>query len=235
MAISARHLAKGLLAINLGSLVRLLRYGAQDFRESLVETFEVVDPGKVRDDISRLVATYCVGQGVEVGPGTRPYCDPARTVFVDKFDRARNRLTVQRIEDAWILPFRANQFDYLLSAHCLEHCPDAIRTLLEWKRVVRPGGHIVLILPHALRTFDRGRTLTTLAHHVEDYRTGVSMDDPTHREEFERIAVTNGNHWWMAVPDAYREDGSLNWPSTSTGTSTITCGPATRWSTWCGT
>jgi len=201
---------KLVLALNLGSVLRVLRFGPGDFRNRLREVFELSNPFECRSDVTAMVGTYCTGQGIEVGPADHPYCDPANTVFVDKFERARKGLTVRKIENAWQLPFADNQFDFLLSSHCLEHCPDAIRTLIEWRRVVRPGGRLVVILPHALRMFDCGRALTTLAHHIEDYRRGVQLDDPTHWEEFERVSIPAQHHYWLDFPEAHLSDGRIN-------------------------
>jgi SAM-dependent methyltransferase len=44
--------------------------------------------------------------------------------------------------------FRDGSLDYVFSSHCLEHTPDPERTLREWTRVLRPGGQLVLLLPH---------------------------------------------------------------------------------------
>ena len=205
-----RKLGKGILALNLAALIRLVRFGWADFRKSLTEISMRSDPFEVRDDISRLVATYCQGRGVEVGPGEHPYCDPARTIFVDKYDKTPKHLSVQKIENAWALPFPSSAFDFLLSSHCLEHCPDTIRTLMEWKRVLRPGGRLVLILPHGLRTFDKGRALTTLAHHIDDYNRRVTLDDDTHWDEFERIAIPGGHHHWLHLPEAHLPNGRVD-------------------------
>jgi SAM-dependent methyltransferase len=201
---------KAALAVNVGSVLRLLRFGPGDFRNQLSQIFDLSNPFECRSDITAMVQTYCTGQGIEVGPGENPYCPPHRTVFVDKFERARKGMTVRKIENAWQLPFVDDQFDFLLSSHCLEHCPDAIRTLMEWRRVVRPGGRLALILPHAFRTFDCGRVLTTMAHHIEDYEKAVGLDDPAPWEEFERVSIPAQPRYWLDYPEARLPDGRTN-------------------------
>ncbi len=47
------------------------------------------------------------------------------------------------------LPFRDGIFDAVVSQHLLEHLPDAEGALLEWRRVLRPGGRAVLVTPNA--------------------------------------------------------------------------------------
>ncbi len=44
--------------------------------------------------------------------------------------------------------FRDGSLDYVFSSHCLEHTADPAKTLREWTRVLRPGGSLVLLLPH---------------------------------------------------------------------------------------
>jgi SAM-dependent methyltransferase len=38
-------------------------------------------------------------------------------------------------------------FDFVHSSHCLEHLVDPVRGLKNWFRVLKPGGHMVVIIP----------------------------------------------------------------------------------------
>jgi SAM-dependent methyltransferase len=76
-----------------------------------------------------------------------------------------------------------NRYDFLLSSHNLEHFANPVKALKEWQRVLKPGGHIVLILPHYEKTFDQGRPLTTVDHMLADYDLQTGEDDLTHVEE----------------------------------------------------
>jgi SAM-dependent methyltransferase len=98
--------------------------------------------------------------------------------------------------------------DYLLSSHCLEHCPNTIKVLREWIRVLRSNGYLFLVLPHGERTFDRGRELTTLSHHIEDFDRNVSFEDMTHWPEFEKFSIPQYNHAWIA--EGTRPDGTID-------------------------
>lgn len=90
----------------------------------------------------------------------------------------------QWIRDATALTGIADaSYDFILSSHCLEHVANPLLALQEWRRVVRSGGHLVLILPDPTRSFDHRRPITTLAHLEDDLRRGTGENDPTHFAE----------------------------------------------------
>jgi hypothetical protein len=55
--------------------------------------------------------------------------------------------------------------------------------LVEWQRVLRPRGALVLVLPHYRKTFDHHRQPTTVEHMLEDFQRGTAEDDLTHLPE----------------------------------------------------
>jgi SAM-dependent methyltransferase len=50
--------------------------------------------------------------------------------------------------DGKVLPFPDESRDYVFSSHCLEHITDHYSAIKEWFRVVKTGGHLVIIVPH---------------------------------------------------------------------------------------
>lgn len=46
------------------------------------------------------------------------------------------------------IPFQDNSLDYVYSSHCLEHIQDDVSALADWHRAVKPGGYIVINVPH---------------------------------------------------------------------------------------
>jgi ubiquinone/menaquinone biosynthesis C-methylase UbiE len=51
------------------------------------------------------------------------------------------------VASALDLPYEDASFDRLIAAHVLEHLPEPHRALKEWRRVVRPGGAISILIP----------------------------------------------------------------------------------------
>ncbi|WP_421840168.1 methyltransferase domain-containing protein [Mycobacterium sp.] len=75
------------------------------------------------------------------------------------------------------------QYDFLLSSNCLEHVANPIKALIEWKRVVKDGGVLVLVLPNKESNFDHRRPFTKFNHLLEDFAHDVKEDDLTHLDE----------------------------------------------------
>jgi SAM-dependent methyltransferase len=78
-----------------------------------------------------------VGQGIDVGCGDDPIPIP-RTQTFDLSQGDANSLSRY---------FAADSFDWLHSSQCLEHMYDPKRALLEWIKVVRPKGWIIITVP----------------------------------------------------------------------------------------
>lgn len=162
--------------------------------------------------LSELMERFCVGRGLEIGPGKSPRCDPATTIFLDRF--TDNKDATPRpdiIADAAHIPVPDGSFDFLFSSHMLEHHQDTLRVLYEWKRVLKPGGVLFLILPHQARTIDRHRAVTTFQHHIDDYATLGDQEDHSHYaeiragwsrlEDFDQLRAEFEAEWRMDVWD----------------------------------
>jgi ubiquinone/menaquinone biosynthesis C-methylase UbiE len=52
--------------------------------------------------------------------------------------------------DATALPFEDNSFDAITMFDLLEHVPDDAKAIAEAKRVLRPGGYLLVSTPHQL-------------------------------------------------------------------------------------
>ena len=80
-------------------------------------------------------------------------------------------------------PIADGAYDFVLSSHNLEHFANPVKAIKEWQRVLRPGGALILVLPHYRKTFDHRRTPTSVDHMFQDYEMNVGEDDLTHLAE----------------------------------------------------
>lgn len=76
-----------------------------------------------------------------------------------------------------------NAYDFVLSCNNLEHIANPIKSLLEWKRVIKRGGTIILILPRKESNFDHKRPVTFFEHLKNDFENDTGEGDLTHLEE----------------------------------------------------
>lgn len=75
------------------------------------------------------------GKGIDIGCGKDPVAPDVRP-----FEREHGDANV-------ITQYVKEQFDFVFSAHCLEHMHNPQTALLEWWQLVRPGGHLFFIVP----------------------------------------------------------------------------------------
>lgn len=74
-------------------------------------------------------------------------------------------------------------YEFLLSSNCLEHVANPLKAINEWVRVVKQGGHLLLVLPNKASNFDHRRPVTDFKHILEDYTSDIGEDDLTHLDE----------------------------------------------------
>jgi SAM-dependent methyltransferase len=74
-------------------------------------------------------------------------------------------------------------YDFVAASHVLEHVANPLRALNEWKRILKPGGTLLVVVPDKRHTFDHRRPFTTFDHIKADFESNVSEKDLTHLEE----------------------------------------------------
>lgn len=107
-------------------------------------------PGNEAGKIRWELVPYTRGRGLDLGCGP----DKAFPHFIGVDDyTATAQFGVQMKPDvvsdvSKLDVFGSASMDFAYSSHCLEHVNDYRATLKEWWRVIKPGGHLVLYLPH---------------------------------------------------------------------------------------
>lgn len=97
---------------------------------------------KVRD--SRYATRYLVGDGIDIGAGPDPL-----TQYYEFFPLMKScRMWDLPDGDAELMASVAdNSLDFVHSSHCLEHMRNVDVALENWVRILKPGGHLVCIVP----------------------------------------------------------------------------------------
>jgi len=95
--------------------------------------------------------------------------------------KAAGRQFVAEGADLQVIP--SDTYDFVLSSHMLEHAANPLRALSEWRRLLKPAGALILIVPARDGTFDHRRPITTMAHLVQDLEANTGEEDLTHLEE----------------------------------------------------
>ena len=90
--------------------------------------------------------------------------------------------------------FEAESLDFVFSSHLLEHIEDYASALKEWWRVIKPGGHLVLYLPHK---------------HLYP-NVGTPGANPDHKHDFEPFDIQDVMRelgGWSLVENQIRDEG----------------------------
>jgi SAM-dependent methyltransferase len=139
----------------------------------------------VRATRRALAHTYLRGEGIEIGSGNRPvilpdgvkchYGDKREVAALESYFGAGSsaETPVPTFMDAQTLNgVPTGKFDFVISAHVIEHLPDALGAINSALRVLKRGGLFMLILPDKRYTFDHRRPITPLSHLIADARDG---------------------------------------------------------------
>lgn len=92
----------------------------------------------------RFAMRYFVGDGIDIGGGDDPL-----VLYHELFPAIRSvRHWDLPNGDAETMPGVAdNSFDFVHSSHCLEHLRDPAAGLANWLRILKSGGHLIVLVP----------------------------------------------------------------------------------------
>lgn len=127
--------------------------------------------------VRTLLSPYCKGDGVDIGFGGDPIV-PWAICFDLPQPYCRAGTAPQHLHgDARILPFKDKTLDWVYSSHLIEDFvyAEQVTLLLEWFRVLKNGGKLILCAPDqqryvacCLRAGQKGDTINQ-AHKESDY------------------------------------------------------------------
>jgi len=130
------------------------------------------------------VHRYLQGTGAEIGASEHPI-GGISPIYVDKFSEYAGKPCLADYPgEATSLPFYNQSLDYVASSHVFEHLSNPVKALIEWQRVLKPGGYAYLVIPDRRYTFDHARETTEPEHIVEDYLANTDDTDATHIDDF---------------------------------------------------
>jgi SAM-dependent methyltransferase len=103
----------------------------------------------------RALSPFCVGRGIDVGCGHRkvtPSCIGVDITPAGSFGAhgvVSGRVSVADVVASGdeLHMFAEGELDFVVSRHNLEHYVDLVKVLQEWRRVLRPGGVLALVVP----------------------------------------------------------------------------------------
>ena len=95
-------------------------------------------------------APFFCGRVLDLGCGEQPYAPLVRrqgATYIG-IDIASTQCPAPDVcADSLSLPFKSSLFDVVLSTQVIEHVRDPFRLFAEIRRVLRPGGHLVMTAP----------------------------------------------------------------------------------------
>ena len=83
--------------------------------------------------------------------------------------------------------FQAAQYDFIVASHCLEHLANPLKALMQWIRLIKKGGVLLLVLPNARYGFDHRRPVTLFNHFQSDFENNIGEDDLSHLPEILKL------------------------------------------------
>ena len=131
------------------------------------------------------------GQGIDIGCGPDPVLP-----HVDRFDFEQGDANT-------ITRYVQKQYDFVFSSHTLEHMVDRYAALGEWFALVKPGGHLIVLVPdedlyeqgHFPSIFNTDHTSTFTIHKSRSWSpASVNVSDLVRSVPGETVSVTLQDH-----------------------------------------
>ncbi len=113
-------------------LYRILRYRTVGRPKVMAETSKA----KARREKEGFFKLYCQGKGLDIGYGGDPLVKGVRGFDWEHGDAQ------------YIKSIKKSNYDFVYSSHVIEHMVDPAVAIKNWGAAVKPGGFLLLYLPH---------------------------------------------------------------------------------------
>lgn len=114
---------------------------------------------------------------------------------------------VDMLIDAHHMPMlKDGEFDVVCSSHTIEHLINPLLALEEWRRLLKPQGLILSIIPNKANTFDHLREVTSLEHLISDYQSKKTSINWFHVLEDLRMHDMKRDAYWAGDKEAHFSD-----------------------------
>jgi predicted SAM-dependent methyltransferase len=142
----------------------------------------------------------CTGRGADVGCGNRKTHPDAVGVDLTPAGSngeagcVRGKVSVADVVASGdnMTMFADGSLDYIVQRHNLEHYQDFIKAIQEWKRIVRPGGLIGMVVP-------------------DDETCDTIRLDPTHKHVFTQSSLARALHLIGGLQVVHMAELLMNW------------------------
>lgn len=121
---------------------------------------------KSRRQVEGFFCKYCTGRGLDIGFGYDDLVTPKCRGWEYEDGNAQY---LKGIPD--------NEFDFIYSSHTLEHLIDPAVALQNWWRVIKPGGYLILYIPHR-DLFEKRTRLPSIWNNDHKHFFLLDRDDP---------------------------------------------------------
>lgn len=98
--------------------------------------------GKLKD--SRYATRYLVGDGIDIGAG-----NDSLYLYHEFFPLMKSCYSWDQPDGnaQEMSTIADNSFDFVHSSHCLEHLHNPMLAMNNWLRILKPGGHLICLIP----------------------------------------------------------------------------------------
>lgn len=123
-----------------------------------------------------LFLPYCIGNGLDIGYGGDPITETAITLDQEhRYSFEGQRPQNLTADAASLYMFADNALDYVYSSHCIEDFRNTADVLMEWVRVIKPGGFLCLLFPDE-QVYRAKSATPNIAHVYDDFGMPFVID-----------------------------------------------------------